>query len=162
MKKYFSEHEVYRDIISLECALEHYYNTIGLFDGKEAANPRCAIINHMICNKKLARAIKDVNCSEIFKGEDISVTEKAERVISFLSAYKGNGLKVPDYYVNTRVERRLKLLKLAIKDYDKLMQEYARGSVYRPSSNAKVIREMICENLSVDRDGILRFAGQTA
>lgn len=146
MKKYYSEYEVHREIITLECALEHYYSTIGLFDGKEAANPRCAIINHMICNKKLASAIKNANCSEIFKGEDISVTEKAERVISFLTAYKENGLKVPEYYVNTRVERRLKLLKTAIKDYEKLMQEYARGGVYRPSSNAKVIREMICEN----------------
>ena len=146
MKSYHSEKEVYRDIITLECALEYYYDTIGLFYGKEAANPRCAIINQMICNKKLAKAIKDINCSEIFKGEDISVTEKAERVISFLTAYKENGMKVPEYYVNRSVDRRIRLLNAAVKDYDKLMEESKQSNVVRPSSNAKAIREMICQN----------------
>ena len=146
MKNYYSEKEVYRDIITLECALEYYYETIGLFDGKEAANPRCAIINQMICNKKLAKAIKEIDCNEILKGHNVSLTEKAERIISFLSAYKKNGMKVPEYYVNTRVDRKIKLLKLAVKDYEKLMEEYSQFNVVRPSSNAKAIREMICEN----------------
>lgn len=146
MKNYYSEKEVYRDIITLECALEYYYETIGLFNGKEAANPRCAIINQMICNKKLAKAIKDINCNEILKGHDVSLTEKAERVISFLTAYKDNGMKVPEYYVNTRVDRKIKLLKIAIKEYDKLMEETRQSNIVRPSSSAKAIREMICEN----------------
>lgn len=146
MKSYYSEKEVYRDIITLECALEYYYETIGLFNGKEAANPRCAIINQMICNKKLAKAIKDINCNEILKGHDVSLTEKAERVISFLTAYKDNGMKVPEYYVNTRVDRKIKLLKIAIKEYDKLMEETRQSNIVRPSSSAKAIREMICEN----------------
>ena len=146
MKSYYSEKEVYRDIITLECALEYYYETIGLFNGKEAANPRCAIINQMICNKKLAKEIKDNNCNEILKGHDVSLTEKAERVISFLTAYKDNGMKVPEYYVNTRVDRKIKLLKIAIKEYDKLMEETRQSNIVRPSSSAKAIREMICEN----------------
>lgn len=125
MKEYKSKKEVYRDILNLEHALNEYAETIGLFDEYMFASPTLSIMNQMICNKKLAKAIKEAEIKELFKGENLSLVAKAERAISFLTAYVENDLKIPQSYVDKQVERKMSLLRMAIMDYNKIGTTFA-------------------------------------
>ncbi len=90
MKVYDNVKQLDLDIERLNLAVENYnYSITAYIDLNKGSQFTFSIINEYVATRRLARELKKVNCKEAVKNENLSMVEKAEKTIEYLTNYRG-------------------------------------------------------------------------